>query len=90
MKTASVAAAGERLLFSLLVYAREKKSLFGFGAEAYVHIWGVPVLDQARQTLRLDHRTCGGVRSRIGLLGAAARTAMPHLQRVLVEKAAWT
>ncbi|MFX5366560.1 DUF4403 family protein, partial [Acinetobacter baumannii] len=54
VKKASVAASGERLLFSLLVYAKEKKSFLGLGAEAYVHIWGVPVLDAARQTLRLD------------------------------------
>ena len=43
---ASVAAAGDRLLISLHVKAREKKSWFGFGAEADVLIWGKPVLDQ--------------------------------------------
>ena len=55
VKKASVAASGDRLLFTLLVYAKEKKSFFGFGAEAYVHIWGVPALDRAQQTLRLDN-----------------------------------
>lgn len=88
VKKASVAASGERLLFSLLVYAKEKKGLFGLGAEAYVHIWGVPVLDQARQTLRLDSiEVAVESEAAFGLLGAAARAAMPHLQRVLAEKA---
>jgi len=88
VKKASVAASGDRLLFSLLVYAKEKKSLFGFGAEAYVHIWGVPVLDPARQTLRLDSvEVAVESEAAFGLLGAAARAAMPHLQRVLAEKA---
>jgi uncharacterized protein DUF4403 len=88
VKKASVAASGDRLLFTLLVYAKEKKSLFGFGAEAYVHIWGVPVLDGARQTLRLDNiELAVESEAAMGLLGAAARAAMPHLQRVLAEKA---
>ena len=55
VKGATVAASGERLLISLLVRAKEKKSLFGFGAEAVVHIWGVPQIDQAQQTLRLGN-----------------------------------
>ena len=55
------------------------------GAEAYVHIWGVPVLDGARQTLRLDNiELAVESEAAMGLLGAAA---MPHLQRVLAEKA---
>src|SRR5207244_1627662 len=88
VKKANVAASGERLLFSLLVYAKEKKSFVGFGAEAYVHIWGVPVLDQARQTLRLDSiEVAVESEAAFGLLGAAARAAMPHLQRVLADKA---
>ncbi|MFO1110345.1 MAG: DUF4403 family protein [Bradyrhizobium sp.] len=88
VRSASVAASGDRLLFTLLVYAREKKSFLGFGAEAYVHIWGVPVLDAARQTLRLDAiEVAVESEAAFGLLGAAARAAMPHLQRVLAEKA---
>jgi len=88
VKKASVAASGDRLLFSLLVYAKEKKSFLGLGAEAYVYIWGVPVLDQARQTLRLDSiEVAVESEAAFGLLGAAARAAMPHLQRVLAEKA---
>src|SRR5436190_1773213 len=37
VKRASVAASGDRLLISLLVNAKEKKSLFGLGGEANVH-----------------------------------------------------
>ena len=50
---ASMAAAGDRLLVSLRVKARETKSWFGFGAEATVHIWGKPTLDQGSQIMRL-------------------------------------
>ncbi|MGD0849407.1 DUF4403 family protein [Bradyrhizobium sp.] len=88
VKRASVAASGNRLLISLLVNAREKKSLFGFGGEATVHIWGRPVLDQAQQTLRLTNfELAVESEAAFGLLGAAARAAMPHLQKALGEKA---
>ena len=88
VKHASVAASGDRLLISLLVNAKEKKSFFGFGGEANVHIWGRPVLDQAQQTLRLtDVQLAVESEAAFGLLGAAARAAMPHLQKALAEKA---
>ena len=88
VKRASVAASGDRLLISLLVNAKEKRSFFGFGGEANVHIWGKPVLDQAEQTLRLtDIELAVESEAAFGLLGAAARAAMPHLQKVLAEKA---
>jgi hypothetical protein len=88
VKHATVAASGDRLLISLLVNAKEKKSWFGFGGEATVHIWGRPVLDQAQQTLRLtDIQLAVESEAAFGLLGAAAREAMPHLQKVLAEKA---
>jgi len=88
VKRATVAASGQRLLISLLVNAREKKSFFGFGGEANVHIWGRPVLDQTRQTLRLaDIELAVESEAAFGLLGAAARAAMPHLQQALAEKA---
>ena len=88
VKRASVAASGDRLLISLLVNAKEKKSFFGFGGEANVHIWGRPVLDQAQQTLRLtDIQLAVESEAAFGLLGAAARAAVPHLQRALAEKA---
>jgi Domain of unknown function (DUF4403) len=88
VKRASVAASGDRLLISLLVNAKEKKSLFGFGGEATVHIWGKPVLDQAQQTLRLtDIELAVESEAAFGLLGAAARAAMPQLQKALADKA---
>src|ERR1700731_3285627 len=88
VKHASVAASGDRLLISLLVNAKEKKSFFGFGGEATVHIWGRPVLDQAQQTLRLTNiELAVESEAAFGLLGAAARAAMPHLQKALAEKA---
>src|SRR5664279_4902770 len=88
VKRASVAASGDRLLISLLVNAKEKKSFFGFGGEANVHIWGRPVLDPAQQTMRLANiELAVESEAAFGLLGAAARTAMPHLQKALAEKA---
>ena len=88
VKRASVAASGDRLLISLLVNAKEKKSLFGLGGEATVHIWGKPVLDQAQQTLRLSNiELAVESEAAFGLLGAAARAAMPHLQKALADKA---
>lgn len=88
VKSASVAAAGQRLLISLLVNAKEKTSWFGFGGEATVHIWGRPVLDQATQILRLtDLELAVESDSAFGLLGAAARPAIPYLQRALEQRA---
>jgi hypothetical protein len=88
VKRASVAASGDRLLISLLVNAREKKSLLGLGGEANVHIWGKPALDQAQQTLRLtDIALAVESEAAFGLLGAAARAAMPQLQKALGDKA---
>jgi hypothetical protein len=88
VKRASVAASGDRLLISLLVNAREKKSLFGFGGEATVHIWGRPVIDQTQQTLRLAGiELAVESEAAFGLLGAAARAVMPHLQGAVAERA---
>jgi hypothetical protein len=88
VKRASVAASGNRLLISLLVNAREKKSFLGLGGQANVHIWGRPVLDQAEQTLRLtDIELAVESEAAFGLLGAAARAAIPHLQKTLAEQA---
>lgn len=87
VKRASVAASGDRLLISLLVNAKEKTSIFGFGGEANVHIWGRPLLDQAQQTLRLSNiELAVESDAAFGLLGAAARAVMPHLQKVLTDK----
>jgi hypothetical protein len=88
VKRVGIAASGERLLISLLANAREKKSFFGFGGEADVHIWGRPVLDQAQQVLRLtDIQLAVESESGFGLLGTAARAAVPYLQKALTEKA---
>jgi hypothetical protein len=88
VKRASVAASGDRLLISLLVKAKEKTSFFGLGAEANVHIWGKPVLDQAQQILRLTNvELAVESEAAFGLLGAAARAVMPQLQKALADKA---
>ncbi|MGY8665025.1 DUF4403 family protein [Bradyrhizobium sp. UFLA05-109] len=88
VKSVNVVPSGDRLLISLLVRAKEKKSWFGLGAEATVHIWGRPMLDQAQQTLRLaDIQLAVESEAAFGLLGAAARAVVPHLQQALVQKA---
>jgi hypothetical protein len=87
VKHASVAASGDRLLISLLVHAKEKTSWFGLGADATVYIWGRPRLDQQAQTLRLtDVELAVESEAAFGLLGAAARAAIPHVQQALADK----
>ncbi|WP_158668119.1 DUF4403 family protein [Bradyrhizobium guangdongense] len=88
VKSANVIPSGDRLLISLLVRAKEKKSWFGLGAEATVHIWGRPVLDQAQQTLRLtDIQLAVESEAAFGLLGAAARAVVPQMQQALLQRA---
>lgn len=88
VKKATVAASGDRLLISLLVNAKEKQSWFGLGGEATVHIWGKPALDQTSQTLRFTNLELAvESEAAFGLLGAAARAAMPLLQKTLAERA---
>ncbi len=88
VQSANVAASGDRLLISLLVRAREKKSWFGFGAGATVHVWGRPALDRAQQMLRLtDISLAVESEAAFGLLGAAAKAAMPYLQSALEKNA---
>src|SRR3954469_17740311 len=85
VKHVGIAASGDRLLISVLVNATEKKSLFGFGGEANLHIWGRPALDQVQQTLRLtDIELAVESEAAFGLLG---RAAVPYLQKALAEKA---
>jgi len=87
VKHASVAASGDRLLISLLVHAKEKTSYFGLGAEANVYIWGRPRLDEQAQTLRLtDVELAVESEAAFGLLGAAARAVIPHLQQALADR----
>lgn len=88
VKRMSLAAAGDKLLISLRVNAREKKSWFGFGADANVLIWGKPALDQKEQILRLtETQLAVESEAAYGLLGAAARAAMPYLQQALADNA---
>lgn len=88
IKKATVAASGDRLLISLLVDAKEKRTWFGLGADATVHIWGKPVLDQAQQMLRLtDVKLAVESKAAFGLLGAASQAAVPYLEKALAEKA---
>jgi hypothetical protein len=88
VKHATIAPAGQRLLISLLVHAKEKASWFGLGADATLHIWGRPVLDPAQQTLRLtDIQLAVESEAAFGLLGAAAREVVPRLQEALLHKA---
>ncbi|WP_024511102.1 DUF4403 family protein [Bradyrhizobium sp. ARR65] len=87
VKHATVAPSGDRLLISLVVHAKEKKSFFGFGTDATVHIWGRPVLDGAQQTLHFtDIQLAVESEAAFGLLGAAARAVMPRLQQALYER----
>jgi hypothetical protein len=84
----NLAASGDRLLISLRVKANENKSWFGLGAEATIHVWGRPVLDPSRQMLRLDEVALDvESEAAFGLLGAAARAAVPYLEKALAENA---
>src|SRR5436190_16356540 len=88
VKSATVEPSGERLLISLLVNAKEKQSWFGFGADATVHVWGRPVLDPAQQILKLvDIELAVESEAAFGLLGIAARQAMPYMQKALADHA---
>ncbi len=88
IRSVNLAASGDRLLLSLGVKANENKSWFGLGAEATVHVWGRPVLDSAHQVLRLtDIALDVESQAAFGLLGAAARAAVPYLQQTLAENA---
>jgi len=84
VRRASVAASGDRLLISLRVNATERKSWFGLGTEANVHIWGKPVLDPKSQVLRLTDVALD-VESE-GVLGAAVRAAAPYLEAAVAER----
>ncbi len=88
VRSASLAAADDRLLISLDVKAHERKSWFGFGAAATVNVWGRPKLDPGTQVLRLtDISLAVETEAAFGLLGTAARAAIPYLQQALTDKA---
>ena len=83
-----LAASGDRLLVSLRVTGNEKKSWLGLGAEATIHVWGRPVLDSGRQLLRLeDVKLDVDSEAAFGMLGTAARAAVPYLEKTLAENA---
>ncbi len=85
---ASAEASGDRLLISLRVNAHERKSWFGFGAQADVAIWGRPKLDPQTQVLRLtDVSLAVESEAAYGLLGTAARAAMPYLTQAIADNA---
>lgn len=88
VRGAQVSPSGNRLLISLDVDAAETRSIFSFGAQATVHVWGRPVLDQAQQILRLtDIELAVESKAAFGLLGPAARAAEPYLRTMLADKA---
>jgi hypothetical protein len=88
VQRASLAAAGDRLLVSLRVKATERTSWFGFGTEATIHVWGKPALDKTTQILRLENVSLAvESEAAFGLLGAAAKAAIPYLEAALTEKA---
>ena len=88
IQSVNIAASGDRLLISLRVKANETKSWFGFGAEAMVHVWGRPALDRGRRMLRIDNISVDvESAAAFGLLGAAAKAAVPYLERTLADNA---
>jgi hypothetical protein len=88
IRKASINALGDKLLIVLLVNATERKSWFGFGAEATVHVLGNPVLDAEKQMLRLTNISLTvDSQAAFGLLGAAARAAIPYVQDALADNA---
>jgi hypothetical protein len=87
IKQAAVAASGDRLLISLLVNVK-KRGFFAVGADATVHVWGKPVLDANAQILRFtDIAVDVQSQAAFGLLGEAAKAAVPYLQKTLAEQA---
>jgi len=84
----TLAASGDRLLISLRIRANENRSWFGFGTEATIHVWGRPMLDRARQQLRLaDVALDVESHAAFGLLDVAARAAVPYLERTVADNA---
>ena len=79
VQKATLAASGDRLLISLKVKAKEKKSWFGLGADADVFVWGKPTLDNKQQILRFTDMTLDvDSEAAFGLAGAVANIAIPY------------
>jgi len=66
----------------------KKRGFFALGADAILHVWGKPVLDQNAQILRFTE-VAVDVQSEaaFGLLGEAAKAAVPYLQKTVAEQA---
>ena len=91
VQRATLAASGDRLLISLKVKAREKKSWFGLGADADVFVWGKPALDNKRQILRFTDMTLDvDSQAAFGLAGAVASIAIPYLQSNRWPRRPWS
>ncbi len=89
VKNVEIAASGDRLLIAVGLRANENKSWFGFGANATIYLWGRPALDPERQVLRLnDIKLDVQSEAVFGMLGIAARAAVPYLEKLLAENAA--
>jgi hypothetical protein len=87
IKQATIAASGDRLLITLFVNAK-KRGFFAIGADATVYVYGRPVLDADRQILRFTDLALDVQSEAVfGLLGAAAKAAVPYLQNTLADKA---
>jgi hypothetical protein len=88
IQSIEVAASGNRLLMSLRVKANETRSWFGLGGEGTIYVWGRPALDRARQVMRMEDISVDiESQSAFGLLGLAARSAIPYLERTLADSA---
>ncbi len=88
IRSVNFAASGNRLLISVGLRANETKTWFGFGANATIHVWGRPALDRARQMLRFNDLALDvESEAAFGMLGAAARTAVPYLVKALEDNA---
>jgi hypothetical protein len=88
IRSVDFAASGDRLLISVGLRANETKTWFGFGADATIHVWGRPMLDRARQVMRLgDIALDVESEAAFGMLGVAARAAIPYLEKALAENA---
>jgi hypothetical protein len=85
----SLAASGDRLLMTLVVKPTRQASFFGFGGgDATVHVWGKPVFDRDRQVLRFTNvELAVESEAPFGLLGSAARAAIPYFQSTLESNA---
>ena len=88
VRSAKLAASGDRLLISMDIRANETKTWLGLGADATIHIWGKPVLDRAQERLRFDYVELD-VQSEaaFGALGFAAQPVVPYLQKALADHA---